>query len=148
MFGDAACIAEIRAVLRRHNRRGSDAEDRAYIDEVTGLLSAAADHRDLRGLANGTVPLDTPVVFAPPEMRYQDQDLDSPSPQTRSTSITALAALIGQHYRNLLRSTAHSSFAIALCATMGLAGNLYAIEGGKVVVTQSWCVAGGLNLIS
>ena len=60
MLDEAACIAEILAVLRRHNRRGSDAED---AKEVAGLLTVAADR--LRGLANGTMPLDTPPDTPP-----------------------------------------------------------------------------------
>ena len=79
MIDKTACIAEISAVLRRHNRRGSDAQDRAYVEEVSGYLTemaAAADR--LRGLANGTIPLDTPPDTPPPETRDQDSPSRGP----------------------------------------------------------------------
>ena len=76
-----ACIAEISAVLRRYNRRGSDTEDRAWVEYIEGLLTemTAAANR-LRGQANGTVPLDTPPDTPPPETREPAQDSPSVPP--------------------------------------------------------------------
>ena len=39
MLDMEACIAEVTAVLRRHNCRGSDAEDAKYIAELRRHLS-------------------------------------------------------------------------------------------------------------